>query len=83
MLVICASIYLDRLPVCDCRDVFALTCCSDEIGSENVRTCIAAEMLQVNATIPPSVLGQSAGAAVWSLRVEVYARDAVNMNYYK
>jgi hypothetical protein len=56
-------------------DVFSLTSCTSEIGSAVVSTCIPQQMLYVNVTMPKI-------SASWdSLTIEVYARDAVNMNY--
>ena len=57
-------------------DVFSLTGCTAELGSEVVTSCIPQQMLHANATMPKI-------SASWSsLTIEVYARDAVNMNYY-
>ena len=56
-------------------DVFSLTGCTAEVGSDVVTACIAQEMLHVNATIPAITAGWNAVA------IEVYARDAVNLNY--
>lgn len=58
-------------------DVFALTGCSKEVGSSAVVACIAQEMLQVNVSVP------AISSAGWrALTIELYARDAVNLNYY-
>jgi hypothetical protein len=56
-------------------DVFSLTGCTSEIGSAVVSTCIPQQMLHVNVTMPKISAGWT------SLTIEVYARDAVNMNY--
>lgn len=58
-------------------DLFSLTGCDrTEVGAEHVATCVPRLMMQINATI-------SHGLDNWtSLTLELYARDAVNMNVY-
>ena len=57
-------------------DVFSLIACSDEVGAEAVTVCIPQEMMRVNSTIDAMADGWD------SLSIEVYARSAVNDNYY-
>jgi hypothetical protein len=58
-------------------DVFHLTGCGKgDIGSEHITNCIPQTMMRVNASFANCDEGWKA------FTIEVYARDAVNLNYY-